>query len=359
MTDTVLDGIEARRVRTDRLEANVLERASGVLKPADPEPAVPRVTVAFIHGNVSSSLFWQPTMLRLPADIRALAIDLRGFGDSETLPVDATRGLRDYSDDVAAVLDALGVERVNLVGWSMGGGVVMQYLIDHPRKIASLTLMSPVSPYGFGGTAADGRMLTSDAAGTGAGGVNADFVARLAAGDRTDEAQTSPRTVYRNSYVAPGFVSELEDVWVESMLTTKIGDGNYPGNSVPTGNWPGFSPGGTGVLNTMAPQHCDVSGIVDVEPKPPVLWIRGLDDAIVSDASYFDLNYLGQLGVIPGWPGADIAPPQPMVTQTRNVLDAYRAAGGDYREVALQNCGHSPQLERPEDFDAALIAVLV
>jgi pimeloyl-ACP methyl ester carboxylesterase len=354
MTDTVLDGIEARRVRTDRLEANVLERAATDVNRVDP-----RATVVFIHGNVSSSLFWQPTMLRLPADLRALAIDLRGFGDSETLPVDATRGLRDYSDDVAAVLGALGVQSANLVGWSMGAGVVMQYLIDHPKQVASLTLMSPVSPYGFGGTGAGGRMLTSDAAGTGAGGANADFVARLAAGDRTTETQTSPRAVYRSAYVVPGFESEFEDVWVESMLTTKIGDGNYPGNSVPSDNWPGFAPGDAGVLNTMAPQHFDVSGIVDVEPKPPVLWIRGVNDAIVSDTSYFDLNYLGQLGIIPGWPGAEIAPPQPMVAQTRSVLDAYRAAGGSYREVALENCGHSPQLECPDEFDAALSAVLV
>jgi pimeloyl-ACP methyl ester carboxylesterase len=348
MTQTLLDGIDARRVRTDRLEANVLERGA----------EHPEHTVVFIHGNVSSSLFWQPTMLRLPADVRALAIDLRGFGDSETLPVDATRGLRDYSDDVAGVLAALGVERTDLVGWSMGAGVVMQFLIDHPERVASLTLMSPVSPYGFGGTGAGGRMLTADAAGTGAGGVNPDFVARLAAEDRTAEAQTSPRAVYRSSYVVPGYESELEDVWVESMLTTKIGDGNYPGTSVPSENWPGFAPGEAGVLNTMAPQYFNVSGIVDVEPKPPVLWIRGLDDAIVSDASYFDLNYLGQLGVIPGWPGAEIAPPQPMISQTRGVLDAYRAAGGSYREVALENCGHSPQLECPDQFDAALIEVI-
>jgi pimeloyl-ACP methyl ester carboxylesterase len=348
MTETVLDGIDAGRVQTDRLKANVLERAADN----------PRATVVFIHGNVSSSLFWQPTMLRLPADIRAIAIDLRGFGDSEILPVDATRGLRDYSDDLASVLGTLGVERANLVGWSMGAGVAMQYLIDHPEQVASLTLMSPVSPYGFGGTGADGRMLTADAAGTGAGGVNPDFVARLAAADRTADEQTSPRSVYRSAYVAAGYESELEDVWVESMLTTAVGDGNYPGTSVPSDNWPGFAPGDSGVLNTMAPQNFDASGIVDVTPKPPVLWIRGLDDAIVSDASYFDLNYLGQLGVIPGWPGVDIAPPQPMVAQTRGVLDAYRAAGGNYREVALENCGHSPQLERPDEFDAALIAVL-
>jgi pimeloyl-ACP methyl ester carboxylesterase len=154
-------------------------------------------------------------------------------------------------------------------------------------------------------------------------------------------------------YVADGYRSPLEDVFVESMLTTAIGPDNYPGDSVPSPNWPGFAPGGRGVLNTMAPQHHDVSGIVALAGKPRILWVRGSKDAIVSDASMFDLATLGQLGAIPGWPGADVAPPQPMVAQTRAVLDAYAAAGGRYREVTL-DCGHSPLIEKPEEFQAAL-----
>ena len=138
-------------MRTDRLTANVLERAGD------------RPVVVLIHGNVSSSLFYQPLMLGLPEGIRALAIDLRGFGDSETLPVDGTRGLRDFADDVASVLDALGTGAVHLVGWSMGGGVVLQLLLDRPDLVASLTLESPVSPYGFGGTTADGTILNGGA----------------------------------------------------------------------------------------------------------------------------------------------------------------------------------------------------
>lgn len=235
----------------------------------------------------------------------------------------------------------------------------MQLMLDHNELVASALLQAPVSPYGFGATAGpDGRLLTPDAAGTGAGGANPDFVARLAAGDTSADEQTSPRSLYRSSYVAPGFVSEHEDLWVESMLSTKTGDGNYPGNSVASENWPGFAPGDKGILNTMSPMVFNASGIVDLERKPPLTWIHGTDDAIVSDASFFDLNYLGQLCIIPGWPGEDVAPPQPMVTQTRAVFEAYRAAGGDYAEVTLENCGHSPQLEHPEAFDAALAALI-
>ena len=224
MTETLFDGIVVRRVTTPRLTANVLERA------ATGDPAS---TVVFVHGNVSSSLFHQPTMLALPPEVRAIAIDLRGFGGSETLPVDATRGVRDFSDDVASVIDALGLTRVHLVGWSMGGGVVLQLLLDRPELVASVALEAPVSPYGFGGTAgSDGRRLDDDGAGTGGGGANPDFVQRLADGDAGDESPTSPRTVYRTAYVKDPARVEHEDLWVASMLTTRTGVGNYPGVTV-------------------------------------------------------------------------------------------------------------------------------
>jgi pimeloyl-ACP methyl ester carboxylesterase len=64
--------------------------------------------VLFVHGNVSSSLFWQPTMLALAEGYRPLAVDLRGFGDTDPEPVDAARGLGDYADDLAAVIEAGG-----------------------------------------------------------------------------------------------------------------------------------------------------------------------------------------------------------------------------------------------------------
>ncbi len=347
---TLFDGISARTIDTPRLHVGVLER--GADDPATP----PERTIVLVHGNVSSALFWQEIMQDLPSDLRVVAVDLRGFGGSEHAPVDATRGLRDYSDDLHATLEALGIPTAHLVGWSMGGGVVMQYALDHPAL--SLTLQAPVSPYGFGGTRRDGTRLTDDDAGVGGGGANPDFVARLKAGDTTADADTSPRSVYRASYVSPGYASEHEDVWVESMLTTSTDPGNYPGDAAASENWPGFAAGTTGVLNTMAPKHFDASGIVDLDPKPPILWVRGTADAIVSDASFFDLNHLGQLGIIPGWPGAEVAPAQEMVSQTRDVLDAYRARGGAVTELVLDGVGHSPHLERPAEFRHALLEVI-
>ena len=343
---TLFDGITSRIIETPNLNVNILERAG------DNPATAPEHTVVLIHGNVSSSLFWQEIMQDLPSELRVIAIDLRGFGGTEHASVDATRGVRDFSDDVHATLTALGLETAHLVGWSMGGGVVMQYALDHPAL--SLTLQAPVSPYGFGGTRRDGSRLTEDDAGCGGGGANPDFVQRLTDRDTSDASPTSPRSVFRSGYVAPGYTSEHEDLWVESMNTTSTAEGNYPGDGVDSPNWPGFAAGRTGVLNTMAPAYFDTSGIVDLAVKPPILWVHGTADAIVSDASLFDLNNLGALGIVPGWPGEDVAPPQPMVAQTRDVLEAYAAAGGAYREVAWAGVGHSAHLERPGEFLAEL-----
>ena len=102
------------------------------------------------------------------------------------------------------------------------------------------------------------------------------------------------------------------------------------------------------------PSSCDTSAFAAVDPRPNVLWIRGADDQIVSDTSLFDLGFLGQLGAVPGWPGAEVYPPQPMVGQMRAVLDAYRARGGNVREEVIEGVAHSAHIEAPERFRALL-----
>jgi pimeloyl-ACP methyl ester carboxylesterase len=342
----LLPGITAERVPTRRLNTAVLSVAGRAGQP-----------VLFVHGNVSSSLFWQPTMLELPDGYRPLALDLRGFGDTDHEPVDATRGLRDYADDLAALIEALELTSAHLVGWSMGGGVVLQYLADRlaAHAAASVTLVAPVSPFGFGGTYGTGGTLCDpDGAGSGGGSVNPDFVARLAAADRSADAPTSPRQVLLAHYVKPPFMPAELDIFIESMLSTRLGDDHYPGNSRQAEAWPGFAPGDRGVLNTMAPTHFRIDSLSALEPKPPFLWVRGADDVIVSDTSLYDLGYLGSIGAVPGWPGPDAWPPQPMVAQTRALLDDYAAAGGRYRETVIKDSGHGPHLDQPGQFMTAL-----
>jgi pimeloyl-ACP methyl ester carboxylesterase len=109
----------------------------------------------------------------------------------------------------------------------------------------------------------------------------------------------------------------------------------------------------------MSPKYFRVAdALVSLSPKPPIAWVHGAVDAIVGDATLFDLAQLGKLGIIPGWPGEDACPPQPMVGQTRAVLQRYAAAGGSYTEVLLEECGHSPHIERPAEFLDALLGLM-
>lgn len=349
----LLPGVTSRMVSTPRLRNHVLSGPAG---------ATP---VVFIHGNASSARFFEDTLAALPPPYRGLAPDLRGFGDSERAPVDATRGLRDFAEDVHALLEspALGLAgaRVHLVGWSAGAGVVLQYAIDHAVRVASLTLIDPVSPFGFGGTRdVAGTPCWPDHAGSGGGTANPEFVRRLAAGDASEESDTSPRRVMNQYYFKPPFRLERsrEDILVAELLKTHLGEGNYPGDLRTSPNWPTVAPGTRGMNNALSPRYLDLSAFAQVEPRPDVLWVRGADDQIVSDTSLFDLGYLGQLGAVPGWPGADVYPPQPMVAQMRGLLEAYRARGGRYAEEVFEGVGHSPHLEAPEQFRRRLLGFL-
>jgi len=344
------EGVTLQVVATSRLETHVL--TSG---PEDDTP------VLFIHGNASSSRFFEDTLAALASlsRYRGLASFLRGSGTTETKTLDATRGLRDFSDDLHELVLALGLDRFHLVGWSAGGSVAIQYMMDHPSMVASLVLVDPMSPYGFGGTKDNGGTpCWPDFAGSGGGTANPEFVSRLEANDRSDGDPNSPRNVMNNFYFKPPFRAAKEEIFLSSLLSTKTGEGNYPGDMTVSENWPGVAPGERGMNNAISPKYCNLEDFALVQPGPPVLWVRGEDDAIVSDTSLLDFGYLGQLDVVPGWPGVEVSPPQPMVSQMRAVLDAYEARGGRYREEVIPDCGHTPHVEKPQEFRRLLFGFL-
>ncbi len=339
-----LAGIASQMVQTERLNTHLL-----TCGPQDGTPVI------FLHGNFSSALYWEETMLALPAGYRAIAPDLRGYGRTEDKLIDSTRGKGDWSDDLAALYSALGIERAHLVGWSMGGGVIYRFLIDHPDKVLSATLISPVSPYGFGGTKGIvGMPCYDDFAGSGGGTVNPEFVRRITEGDRSTEDPNSPRNVINAFYYVPPFRAAREEDFLTGALMEKMGTDRYPGDLVPSGNWPNVAPGVWGPINAGSPKYVikDVPALIDTQPKAPILWIRGSHDMIVSDNSMFDFGTLGKMQLVPGWPGDDVYPPQPMVSQTRNVLEQYAANGGSFEEQVIQDAAHGPHIEKPEEFNA-------
>ena len=344
----LLAGVTARDVDTDRLRMHVYE--------AGPADGVP---VLLVQVNLSTGRFFESLMSGAPDRYRLIAPDMRGFGRTERAPIDATRGLADWADDLHALVRALAIERpVHLAGWSTGGAAVAAYAQDRP--VASVTLIDPVSPYGFGGVHPDGSPAFADFAGSGGGMGNPDFAALLAAGDRSTGSPLSPRNVMRASYWSPSFTMDpaREDVLVEEVLLSVIGDDGYPGDATPSPNWPGAAPGTRGILNALSPKHCNWSGLVDVDPKPPVRWTHGTDDVVIADGSPWELGTLGAAGQVPGWPGADVFPPQQMVQQIRAVLERYRDAGGQVQTEQFPGSGHAPFLDAADAWSELFFAFL-
>jgi pimeloyl-ACP methyl ester carboxylesterase len=297
-------------------------------------------------------------MLALPAGYRGIGPDQRGYGDADpTQKIDATRGMGDLADDAIALLDQLGIQQAHIAGHSLGGSVIWRLLMDYPARFLTVTLACPGSPYGFGGTKdVDGTPNWSDFAGSGGGVVNPAFAKAIADGDRSaDNPQASPRIVMNNFYWKPPFVPAREEELLSSLLSEHIGEQEYPGDFVASPNWPNVAPGVWGPANALSPKYAgDVARLYSINPKPPILWVRGSHDQIISDQSLFDMGTLGALGAVPGWPGMEVYPSQPMVSQTRAVLDNYKAAGGRYEEVVIDDTSHTPFIEKPDEFNALL-----
>jgi pimeloyl-ACP methyl ester carboxylesterase len=348
MSIPTMEGITARTITTDRITTRVL--FSGA------EAGVP---VLFLHGNVSSATWWEETLAALPAGYRGIAPDQRGFGEAELeKKIDATNGMGDLADDAVALLDHLGVDKAHIVGNSLGGMVVWRMMVDYPGRFLTATLVDTGSPYGFGGTKdVDGTPCFPDFAGSGGGLSNPELVRRIQEGDSSLDSQFSPRAAIRMLLVKPPFIPAREDALVDSLNSTHIGEQDVPGDAEKSANWPFMAPGKWGATNATSPKYAvSVEKIIASESRPKVLWIRGRDDMVVSDRAASDPGFLGMMGMIPGWPGEEVFPPQPMVGQTRAVLEKYAAAGGSYEEVVIEDAGHLPFIEKPEEFNRALHA---
>ena len=107
--------------------------------------------ILFIHGWSQSHLCWAKQYQSALADeFRLVAYDLRGHGMSEAPlePEHYTDG-RLWADDLAAIIDQLGLERPVLVGWSYGGFIICDYLRAHGQdRIAAIDFVAAVTTLG-------------------------------------------------------------------------------------------------------------------------------------------------------------------------------------------------------------------
>lgn len=98
--------------------------------------------VLLIHGFiVSTDLSWIATGIldSLASGYRAIALDLRGHGESEKPHDPAAYGLHMMAD-VVRLLDHLGIEKAHIVGYSMGGNIALNLMTRHPDRVASVVL---------------------------------------------------------------------------------------------------------------------------------------------------------------------------------------------------------------------------
>lgn len=94
--------------------------------------------VVAIHGITASHLAWAPLAAAVP-ELRLIAPDLRGRGASSLLG--GPYGMAQHADDIARMLDALALDRIPLVGHSMGAFVALVTAHRHPDRVSSLLLV--------------------------------------------------------------------------------------------------------------------------------------------------------------------------------------------------------------------------
>lgn len=96
--------------------------------------------VVFVSGLGGDHRAFAVPMRRIATRRRAIALDNRDSGQSDRATTPYTTA--DLADDLAALLNALGIPRAHLVGQSLGGLIVQQLAIRHPRLLKSMTLIS-------------------------------------------------------------------------------------------------------------------------------------------------------------------------------------------------------------------------
>ncbi|MDO3700156.1 alpha/beta hydrolase [Micromonospora sp. C28SCA-DRY-2] len=93
-----------------------------------------------LHGGLGSGEMFGPVLPTLAEQHQVIAVDLQGHG--RTADIDRPIDVALMADDVAALIDHLGLEKPDVVGYSLGGGVALQVAIRHPEKVGRLVAAS-------------------------------------------------------------------------------------------------------------------------------------------------------------------------------------------------------------------------
>ena len=104
-------------------------------------------TAVLHHGNCKGSQYWYRWVPLLARHYNVVRLDARGLGRSTVPPPGYTWSLKGFALDLERLLDHLHLDKVHLVGETVGGTISMQFACDHPERVRSLTVCS--SPFRF------------------------------------------------------------------------------------------------------------------------------------------------------------------------------------------------------------------
>ena len=114
-------------VNLDDLHLSVLEAGTGV-------------PIIFVHGVVTTSNIFPKYVGAYQPDFRGIAVDLRGYGDSDKPASGFT--IEHFANDLIRLADALHIKKAVWVGVSMGGMILQRLALDHPERVRALVLVS-------------------------------------------------------------------------------------------------------------------------------------------------------------------------------------------------------------------------
>jgi len=121
-----------------------------------PSGAIP---ILFVHGMVGHTGFWNTTLAACADRRRALAVDLRGHGNSSA-PSDGDYSVEGCASDVLAAIDTLALEQIVLVGHSYGTFVTIEVAARRPDVVRRLILVDPPGDFTrLSATERDGQLV--------------------------------------------------------------------------------------------------------------------------------------------------------------------------------------------------------
>lgn len=195
------------------------------------------------HGLGDSLHFWDGVAPALAAHHALMRWDVRGFGASDKPAGPYSAAL--FAADLAALLDALGIDRIHLGGLSMGGVIAQRFALDHPDRLRSLILCSTSSEIAAAGTANWQRLADAvERHGFGAGARDASrsfapsFVAShpevvAAAGEQTARNDPHAYAAAARAMSDYGWTAALAHVRVPVLILQGLADQlTPPGGSV-------------------------------------------------------------------------------------------------------------------------------